>query len=929
VEKLVEILEQDPEYRHFMLDGQTVMLQDILDVRPDIEDPVSRLIGEGRIIIGPWFVLPDEFLVSPESLVRNLILGDRICRKWGAKMEMGYVPDPFGHISQLPQLLRGFGMDTALFARGVGDQPLEFRWAAPDGSQVLVCHLRDHYDNTALLPTDGAEVASMFSQARDSLAPYAATSHLLMMQGTDHLHPRSDLSTLLSATDSQLPDRVIHSSLPVYVKAVREELGPKGTAELPLLAGEMRDSSRANILPGVLSTRIWIKQRNHTCETLLEKWAEPFGAIAELEAQELGADNTDTPPLTPLAAHTRRAWEYLLENHPHDSICGCSVDQVHREMMTRFGWCEQLGEEVASAALQLLVSKIDVGIDCTAALVVFNPCSSPHMGMVKVAVTPPIDPQQVVLLSPSGEEVSFRIREYGYQTATEMTFDREAMAQILAQAESSGGVVWGEWSVRGLRVQAEGESAQVIASVTRGIAPGAALPEDRTAQLKGLLEEEYVQEYRVRILEGESLEVEFTARNVPPLGYATYRFVKKEEPAPTTAHLYAPETENQNDGLVIENEYLRVEANSDTGLLTVMDKETGMVLSESHRLVDGGDRGDEYNYCQPEHDQVIDQPVRVLAVNQRVDPTSQSLIIRMSYRIPEGLEPDDRTSRSEKMIDIPVKVRAMLLPGVRRVDLETTVENRASDHRLRAHFPIPFAVDEAEAASHWDVISFPPGVPKETEDWFEQPQPTRPQRGWVCASDGKMGVTIANRGLPEVELVRAESGAEIALTLLRCVGWLSRDDLHCRRGNAGPMLEVPEAQCRGQHTFRYAIIPHSGDYRSALTLAEGFQTDLRAVSAVPQRRSLEPQLSFVSVEPKELRVSAIKTPEDGQGLILRVWNCGSERVEGRVRLWRRFSRAVITDLAERKDDGQELARDTDELGVSMRGREVVTVRLTF
>ena len=139
VEALLEILGSDPGYRHFTLDGQAAVLEDVVDVRPDLEEPLRRHVREGRILIGPWFVLPDEFLVSPEALVRNLLLGDRICRAWGAKMDVGYLPDPFGHISQLPQLLRGFGIETAVFARGAGDMPVEFRWAAPDGTPVLVC----------------------------------------------------------------------------------------------------------------------------------------------------------------------------------------------------------------------------------------------------------------------------------------------------------------------------------------------------------------------------------------------------------------------------------------------------------------------------------------------------------------------------------------------------------------------------------------------------------------------------------------------------------------------------------------------------------------------------------------------------------------------------------------------------------------------
>ncbi len=144
-ETLLEILEAQPDYRAFTLDGQAVILEDVADVRPDLAERLRRHIREGRILVGPWFILPDEFLVSPEALVRNLLLGDCICRAWGGKMDLGYLPDTFGHIAQLPQLLRGFGIETVMFARGGGDAPTEFRWAAPDGSEVLACHLRDHY----------------------------------------------------------------------------------------------------------------------------------------------------------------------------------------------------------------------------------------------------------------------------------------------------------------------------------------------------------------------------------------------------------------------------------------------------------------------------------------------------------------------------------------------------------------------------------------------------------------------------------------------------------------------------------------------------------------------------------------------------------------------------------------------------------------
>ena len=167
------------------------------------------------------------------------------------------------------------------------------------------------------------------------------------------------------------------------------------------------------------------------------------------------------------------------------------------------------------------------------------------------------------------------------------------------------------------------------------------------------------------------------------------------------------------------------------------------------------------------------------------------------------------------------------------------------------------------------------------------------------------------------------------------MGWLSRDDMHCRPSHAGPGEATPEAQCPGQHTFRYSLIPHPGDYRQAHALAYGFQTDLRALatdahaapSARGEAKGLPARLSFVTVAPSALEVSAIKEPEDGRGLIVRCWNVGTDLVEGTIQLWRPFRRALRVNLAEEGD--VELACDADAVALPVRGREVVTVRFEF
>ena len=152
IDNLLDLLDSDADFKYFMLDGQTIVLDDYLLMRPERADDLRRHIRKGRLLIGPWYILPDEFLVSPEATIRNLLEGERTCRRFGAKMMSGYLPDPFGHIGQMPQILRGFGIESACLWRGLSDEPCEFWWQASDGSSVLMAYLRESYSNAALLP---------------------------------------------------------------------------------------------------------------------------------------------------------------------------------------------------------------------------------------------------------------------------------------------------------------------------------------------------------------------------------------------------------------------------------------------------------------------------------------------------------------------------------------------------------------------------------------------------------------------------------------------------------------------------------------------------------------------------------------------------------------------------------------------------------
>ncbi len=373
---------------------------------------------------------------------------------------------------------------------------------------------------------------------------------------------------------------------------------------------------------------------------------------------------------------------------------------------------------------------------------------------------------------------------------------------------------------------------------------------------------------------------------------------------------------------VIENEYLRVEASQQDGTLTAVDKLTGTVYPGLNRFVDGGDAGDEYNYSPPARDAAYTaEVVSIKAFRDQVIPTLE-IVYRLD--VPAGLA-DDRARRCEARIKIPITSHISLAPGVARVDICTEVENTAVDHRLRVHFLVPVAAAEADHDGHFGVVRRGLGVLEKDPAWVEDPRPETHQGVFTDVSDGRVGLMIANRGLPEVTVLATPAGSEMALTLLRCVGWLSRDDLSTRRGHAGPGSETPGAQMRGRWTFDYALIPHAGGWQAAYQQAYAFAAPLRAVSASLRAGELPASGSFVAHTPAEFVLSAVKEAEDGMGWLVRGYNITGSRLEVCLRPWMRFAMAGRVNLAEETLSPISVNED-GAVRFEVGGYEVVTVR---
>ena len=949
IDKLLDILESDPNFNNFMLDGQTIVLDDYLHMRPENEERLRHHIQDGRILIGPWHILPDMFLVSPEAHIRNLLQGARTARKFGPKMPIGYIPDPFGHPGQVPQILNGFGIQAACLWRGLGDLPTELWWQSPDGSKVLLAYLRDSYSNGANLPVPNYDLfAQRIAVAGSSLAAHSAVNDHLIMLGTDHMEPSAHTSAAIAYANEHLPDtRVIHSTLPGYIESVQAQIkNPEQT--IPTVHGELRACDRSPLLPGVLSTRMWIKQHNQHSQTLLEKWAEPFSVFAE---NIIARDDKPTAPeemvsnrIRNVAPIIRQAWRLLMENHPHDSICGCSIDQVHNEMKPRFDQVDQIAEEITHQALEALSAAVDTRSDGVfAAVVLFNPFSQTHHDLVEVALNIPEGIATFELINADKTVIPHEF----------IGSNNDELANVLLRKSELRGTIGAitDGRVAGaaivsVKVSRQGSTVKIDAILDDKGQPNVHEWQQAEKNIAVYESDPGVTHFHVLACTPQTSNIRFITPDIPALGWRTLwvRAMPAHTSAPAaTANpllnlllplalrlaqsdlgaklLAALDRGNEKKPpFVIENEYYRVEAAPD-GTLTVIDKRTDTIFSELNRFVDGGDGGDEYNYSPPQSDSLFtpkDATIKVF--RHQLVPT---LEIEYKLDVAAQLSPDRKT-RSNKRVIIPITSRISLAPGVPRIDIHTEVDNRAKDHRLRVHFPAPFATDTADYDGHFEVVRRPIRIPEKGEKWVESPRPETHQGAFTSVSNSKVGLTIANRGLPEVEVLENGEHTEIAVTLLRSIGWLSRDDLPVRQGHAGPASETPGGQVQGKSVFEYAILLHKGDWQDSFLQAYVFQTNLRAIETGIHPGEILAQGSFISPSPAEFIISAIKAAEHGKGWLVRGYNISSETIQVHLKPLCRFSHATQVNLAEEELSPLEIDDDGNVV-VSTAGHEIVSV----
>lgn len=314
VDDLIPVLENDPAFRHFMLDGQMAVVDDYLEIRPEMAPRLKALISEGRLAVGPWQILMDEFLVSGENTIRNLRKGLARAAEFGDPMPVGYLPDMFGHISQIPQILKRAGIGDALLWRGVpfAVDKTVFTWRSPDGSAVRTGYLATSYSNGAQLPEESGALKTRMDWILTELSPFEPGSSVLVMNGTDHIRPQPELPKVLAQLSG--------SDNSYSIASLNEYMASLPAGDLVEWEGELRSGSRANLLMGVVSNRVDLRRMAAHAEDTLERYAEPLAAIYSRGENQSMLD---------------LAWSRLIDNAAHDSICGCSVDAVMDQVAVR------------------------------------------------------------------------------------------------------------------------------------------------------------------------------------------------------------------------------------------------------------------------------------------------------------------------------------------------------------------------------------------------------------------------------------------------------------------------------------------------------------------------------------------------------------------------------------------------------------------
>ena len=666
IDRVLELMEADERFV-FTLDGQLQTVDDYLEIRPENEERLRALVGEGRLAVGPWQILMDEFLVCGETICETWSSGSPARGEFGGEMRVGYLPDMFGHIAQMPQILRAFGLDNAVVWRGVPAvvDGHVFEWRGIDGSSVRAEYLPAGYGNAAYLLAAPERLTQSVEALVETMHPFFGDDPVLAMYGTDHQEPVADLVEVVEHANAE--SDAFRIELVTLARALASGSEPRPQQAW---TGEMRSGARANVLMNVTSARIDIKAAAARAERWLERYAEPFSAL----------HGRGWP-----GEFLELAWRRVIENSAHDSICGCSADPVSAQVLVRFAEAEQVARDLAHEALAPAREATPRG-----AAVIANPSPFTRDDVVELDLQVPEE----------WSDVSLELAD-GANVATQ-ELDREhagALQRRAARARDPGVPPPATARPRALppvaeRLHARARPASRLRSRHRA---GSTRPRPDRAPDRDRSRRERAAGRRV----GGRHAHTPAAPAARPRRRAGARLDRSEG----RGRASRSGQRGHGPANALENGLLRVEI-ADDGTLSFGD------LGGVGRIVRGLDVGDSYNYGPPADDVIVDQPEAVRVEIREEGPIRALAAITRTYRWPP-----DHVVETETLVELRADE-----PFVR---LRISFDNPADDQRVRVHVPLPREADRSFAEGQYAVVE---RALHAEGGYGEVPLPTVPRR---------------------------------------------------------------------------------------------------------------------------------------------------------------------------------------------------------
>lgn len=810
----LDVLESDPEYHSFTMDGHSIMIEDYLEMRPERKEQVERLVREGRLIIGPYYTLPEEFSISHEAIVRNLMFGSKMIDKYGGKHgTVAYTPSSWGQTGQLPQIFKDFGLTHMMFYRGIShdEAPAEYIWEAPDGTQVLAsrfalyCRYNWYYqvhrsvsrnrvwskdykwgefDEVPFRRADGYVGAGVNYDLKMPVANYDKTNikkAIIDMLEEEKGHFTTpvflgmnghDISVAFPRESEVIKDakelfkgeiEIEHTDLETFWKDAEKYLDKD---KMTVLKGERRSYLKQGkwtyLFPGTTSARTYLKRADFDAYTALTYIAEPLNALA-------GNDSKN---------YLERGWKYLLSCHTHDANGGCAPDEVCKDMEYRYRKTSDIADIVADDAMIEIAKNL-----------------SPD-GQEKTAV-------QIIVYNP-------------------LPFERDVIVPIDIDVPDFFG--------NGIEI--DGVEMQSITSEKSSVFV------DNIWEVPTIL---------------NSVNHRFYAkfRNVPALGYRAYEVKSAKNAAIRHPGIAL--------GNVLENSKIKATVNGN-GTIDVLYKPTGKEYFGLNFLTSQGEVGNAWKHVAPE----FDKKFMSIGANAKVYTTESgdltgSVVAEFDFEVPESCEKNP----SEIYTKIPVKITYTLDADADYIKVNLELDNTAKDHWLRANFPTGIKTDFSICDSHFDLVKHDIKIPDST-GWVEQAFGMQPLRSFASVTDGENGFSVMPKGLYEYEIL---DNSVMALTILRA----------CRIKQAVSeekmtILDDKGVQCPGKQVFDYAMHFDAADYTTLPNKAAEIFAGVKCAAAGRGKGTLPRESSLFSIDNKNLHVTAVKRAEDGNGVIVRYYN---------------------------------------------------------